>query len=185
MSHDNILAKDVAEKIRKLYNEHRDAMYIEAKSILKDHALAEDAVQQAILKIIDKFAKFPDEDIDITRRFMKMVAKTCAIDIYNVRKKRNAKCEYIDAVQNEETNAYSVGKTPCDELISKENKSRIYIAIDKLPKKYRDVLLLEKLYGYSQKEIAEILNISYSAVKKRMERASKMLKENLRKEELV
>lgn len=185
MSVDNKLAKDVAEIIRKLYNEHRDAMYIEAKSVLKDHALAEDAVQQAILKIIDKVSKLPDEDVEITRSFMKLVARTCAIDIYNARKKRHGRCEYIDAVQNEETNAYSVSKTPCDELISKENKSRIYLAIYKLPKKYRDVLLLEKLYGYSQKEIAEILNISYSAVKKRMERASKKLKEELRKEELV
>ncbi len=185
MSGENKLAKDVAEKIRNLYDEHRDAMYIEAKDILRDHALAEDAVQQAILKIIDKFAKFPDGDADITRRFMKVVARNTAIDIYNSRKKMNAKCEYIDAVQNEETNAYSIGRTPCDELIAKENKSAIYKAIDSLSKKYRDVLLLEKLYGYSQKEIAEILNISYSAVKKRMERASKMLKEELRKEELV
>lgn len=185
MSTENKLARDVAEKIRKLYGEHRDAMYIEAKSILKDHALAEDAVQQAVLKIIDKFAKFPDEDIDITRRFMKVVARNVAIDIYNTRKKRNAKCEYIDAVQNEETNSYSVGKTPCDELIAKESRNSLYKAIDNLPQKYRDVLLLEKLYNHSQKEIAEILNISYSAVKKRMERASKMLKEELRKEELV
>ena len=185
MSCENKLAKDVAEKIRKLYAEHREAMYIEAKSILKDHALAEDAVQQAVLKIIDKFAKFPDEDADITRRFMKVVARNAAIDIYNARKKMNSKCEYIDEVQNEETNTYSVGKTPCDEVIAKENKSAIYRAIDRIPKKYRDVLLLEKLYGYSQKEIAEILNISYSAVKKRMERASKMLKQELRKEELV
>ena len=185
MSCENKLAKDVAEKIRKLYVDHREAMYIEAKSILKDHALAEDAVQQAVLKIIDKFAKFPDEDADITRRFMKVVARNAAIDIYNARKKMNSKCEYIDAVQNEETNTYSVGKTPCDEVIAKENKNAIYRAIDRIPKKYRDVLLLEKLYGYSQKEIAEILNISYSAVKKRMERASKMLKQELRKEELV
>ena len=185
MSTESKLAKEVAEKIRNLYNEHKNAMYIEAKEILKDHALAEDAVQQAILKIIDKFAKFPDEDIDITRRFMRVVARNCAIDIYNKRRKNNAKCEYIDAVQNEESEVYSVGKTPCEELIAKENKTCIYMAIDKLPKKYRDVLLLEKLYGYSQKEIAEILNISYSAVKKRMERASKMLKEELRKEELV
>ena len=57
--------------------------------------------------------------------------------------------------------------------------------IDKLPKKYRDVLIFEKIYGYSQREIAEILNISYDAVKKRMERARKKLKEKLRKEELI
>lgn len=181
----NKLTKEVAEKLREIYKNHSDVMFVEANSILKDYDLAEDAVQQAFLKIIDKFEKFPTGDFEITRRFLRIVTRNVAIDMYNSRKRKGSKLEYIDDLQNEETSSYSVGKTPCDEVIEKERREYIYEAIDKLPKKYRDVLIFEKVYGYSQKEIAEILNISYDAVKKRMERARKMLKEKLGKEELI
>ncbi len=178
------LKEEIANKLRLLYKEHRDAMYMDAKSILKEHELAEDAVQQAFLKIIDKFEKLPNDGFEITRRFLRIVAKNVAIDMYNSRKRNGAKLEYIDEIQNEE-NQYYTTKTPCDELVEKERKNHIHDIIEKLPEKYKDVLILDKVYGYSQKEIAEILNISYDAVKKRTERAKKMLKERLGKEELV
>lgn len=180
----NKLNEEIANKLRLLYKEHRNAMYADAKNILKEHALAEDAVQQAFLKIIDKFEKLPNDDFEITRRFLRIVAKNVAIDMYNSRKRKGNKLEYIDEIQSEENQYYTM-KTPCDEIIEKENKAHIYDIIEKLPEKYKDVLILDKVYGYSQKEIAEILNISYDAVKKRAERAKKMLKEELGKEELV
>lgn len=180
----NELNKEVAEILREIYINHRDVMFAEAKEILKDHALAEDAVQQAFLKLIKKFEKFPTDDFEITRSFLRIVVSNVAIDMYNSMHKTASPLEYIDEFKNE-NNTYSINKTPCDEIIEKETNERIYRMIDKLPKKYRDVLILEKICGYSQREIAEILNISYDAVKKRMERARKKLKEKLRKEELI
>lgn len=181
----NKLNKKVAEILREIYINHRDVMFAEAKEILEDYDLAEDAVQQAFLKLIKKFEKFPIDDFEITRRFLRIVARNVAIDMYNSRNKKGSNLEYMEEVDNEQINTYSISKTPCDEVIEKEANERIYKMIDKLPKKYRDVLIFEKIYGYSQREIAETLNISYDAVKKRMERARKKLKEELRKEELI
>ena len=179
------LTKEIAEKVEKLYKEHRDIMYSDAKYILKDSSLAEDAVESAIEKIIKRFDKVPKDDFEITRSYLRTVVKHIAFDMVKKMNNQNSKVEYIDEFMNEENGMYSTGKNPCDELIEKESKSDIYRMIDKLPEKYREVLIYEKVYGYSQKEIAEFLNISYDAVKKRMERARKMLKEELRKEELI
>ena len=181
----NRLTKEVADMLREMYKNHRDVMFAEAKEILGDYALAEDAVQQAFLKLIKKFENFQTGDFEITRSFLRIVVKNVAIDMYNSRNKNGSNCEYIDEFKNDEVCTCSLTKTPCDEVIEKESNNRIYEIIRKLPQKYRDVLILEKIYGYSQREIAEILNISYDAVKKRMERAKKKVKDGLRKEELI
>lgn len=176
----NKLTKEVAEIVEKLYKEHRDVMCSDAKYILKNSSLAEDAVENAMERIIKKFNSVPKDDFEITRAYLRTTVKRVAIDMC-----KEFDIEYIDELMSEENEMYSISKNPCDEIIEKENKSDIYKMINKLPKKYRDVLIYEKVYGYSQKEIAEFLNISYDAVKKRMERARKMLREKLRKEEVI
>ena len=185
MESKNKLTKEIAEKIEKLYREHRDVMFSDAKYILKDTSLAEDAVESAIEKIIKRFDKVPKDDFEITRSYLRTVVKHVAFDMCKKMNNQNLKVEYIDEFMSIENQKYSTSKNPCDELIEKEYQSDIYKLIEKLPEKYKEVLIYEKIYGYSQKEIAEHLNISYDAVKKRMERARKMLKKEMRKEELI
>ena len=52
-------------------------------------------------------------------------------------------------------------------------------AIAELPEKYREPLLLQVLYGYSQKEIAEQMDISVAGAGTRLFRARKMLRRQL------
>ena len=51
--------------------------------------------------------------------------------------------------------------------------------IEKLPEKYKEALILTELKGESQKSVAEKLNISYSALKSRVQRAREMLKKEI------
>lgn len=53
-------------------------------------------------------------------------------------------------------------------------------AIEMLPYKWKIVILLHYIEGYSLKEISGILAISENAVKKRMQRAKKALKEKMK-----
>ena len=71
-----------------------------------------------------------------------------------------------------------------DIVISKETVNRIAEEIEKLPEKYRDVLILEKVFGYSREDTMKLLGANYEAIKKRMTRAKKKLLEALRREEL-
>lgn len=179
------ITEENVELLKKLYNQYKDIMYVEARRILNDHSLAEDAVHQAFMKIIDKLERIKDEDVNITSGFLIIVVRNIAIDMYNTRKKSCTKLEYIENIYNERNENFPMYKTPCEEVIHKESRTKLLKAIEGLPTKYRDVLILEKVYKYPQKEIAELLNISLNAVKKRAERAKKMLMEELRKEEIV
>ena len=58
----------------------------------------------------------------------------------------------------------------------------LYDALQKLPGKYRGVVILHYLEGYSVAEIAKILQLSESAVKMRLKRGREFLKEELEKE---
>ena len=49
--------------------------------------------------------------------------------------------------------------------------------IQSLPSIYKEAILLSDIEGFSQKEMAERLNISYTGVKSRVQRARKMLKD--------
>ena len=64
-------------------------MYQVALSILRDPGLAEDAVQEAFMKLMKSDAFFADAWSDDCKRYMITVIKHASINIYN-KKKREA-----------------------------------------------------------------------------------------------
>jgi RNA polymerase sigma factor (sigma-70 family) len=64
-------------------------------------------------------------------------------------------------------------------LEQKENMARIFHCINQLPKNQKTVLILSKIEGKSQKETAEIMNISPKAVESLVQRAKSKLLFNL------
>ena len=74
--------------------------------------------------------------------------------------------------------------TPTEELAAKktdyDTSTEAYVlrnALEKLPEDYREPLLLQVIYGYSQKEIAEQLGISVGGAGARLFRARQKLRE--------
>jgi RNA polymerase sigma factor (sigma-70 family) len=61
---------------------------------------------------------------------------------------------------------YPSADDPLQYAIEDEEIANVTRVIKSLPKKCRAVFLMKKIYGFSQKEIAEKLNISESAVEK-------------------
>ncbi len=169
-------------KIEMLYSLYSRNMLTEAYRILKDECYAEDAVQQAFIKIMNNLNRIDLNNINSTKKFLIIITRNVAIDIYNSRKNVLSNSEYIDAVDQEDAELFAISKSPCDELLEKEKCSRIMNAINDLNPIYRDVIMLERIYGYSRKDIATLLNINYDTVKKRSERARALLDEALRKE---
>ena len=71
---------------------------------------------------------------------------------------------------------------PLAQVIHSEMNDCIRQQVDKLPSKYRTVMVLSSLEELKNREIAEILEISLEAVKMRLHRGRAMLKEILEKE---
>ena len=61
-------------------------------------------------------------------------------------------------------------------VIKKEREERVKRALNKLPEKMREIIILRDIEGLSYKEIKEILNIPMSLVKVRIFRARNLLK---------
>lgn len=64
-----------------------------------------------------------------------------------------------------------------------EHENEIYAAIRNLPVKYRDVIILKYSSGYTNSEIAEIMNISEANVRQRISRGKKVIEQSLSKRE--
>ena len=147
-------------KFQKLYTEYRELMYAVANNILHNHFDAEDAVHQAFLKIIDHIEEIEDPICPKTKSYVVTIVENKAIDAYR-RKQRHPLVEYNDdnvgiAIEYDGSNIF--GK-----------------CLSELPAKYREVLLLKYLHGYTFKETADILGITESNAKKIALRAKEKL----------
>lgn len=177
---DKICEKD-SDKIVVLYENYKICMYKEAYRILKDTQLAEDAVQQAFIKIINSLNKIELEDAVKTRSFLIIICRNIAINMYNRRARLMANSEYIDLFSDDENNEIWSFDCPSSVVISNETLKDVVEAIGELPTIYKDVIILEHFHNYSKKEIAKLLNVNYDTVKKRAERGRKLLVEKLEK----
>lgn len=173
-----------SEKIEEMYDQYKSIMYKEAYSILKDTGLAEDTVHQAFIKIMKNLNKINMSDVSRTRSFLLIVCRNTAIDTYKQRLYLNQNSNSLDFEVDEDEDASIDYVEPSKVIVDKETVNIIVEAIEKLPEIYRDVLLLEKIYGNTKEEIAELLDLNYETVKKRSLRARKMLLDALEKEDL-
>ena len=160
-------------KIIKIYEEYRSLMLYIAKQILKDHALAEDAVSESIEKLIRNIHKVGDVSCYKTRALVVIIVKNTAINIW--RKIKRA------SVSGDTEIGEVADKTPIapDKIISMEGYNKIVNIINSLPETYRDAAVLSFLHEYSHSEIAEMLGISYDTVKMRISRAKKIIRKKV------
>ena len=79
----------------KLYEQK---MYQVAYSVLHDQGLAEDAVQEAFVKLMKHNVYFEDLESDECKRYMITVIKHSSIDIYNKKRKEREKHRLIYSV---------------------------------------------------------------------------------------
>ena len=158
---------DDQQKFEKVYTKYRYLMLHIANKILQNHHDAEDAVHQAFISIIENLDKILEVDSPKTRSYIVIITERKAIDLLRKIKNRHT-FEYNEDISGVE--------------ISLEMDNPIATAIAKLPPPYREVLLMRYHNGFSAKEIASILSMSDSGVRKLIARAKKVLQELLEKE---
>lgn len=155
-------------KFERIYIKYRKIMFYTAEHILNDRHMAEDAVHQAFLRIINHMEKIDEADCHKTKAFLVIITEYIAIDIYRKRKQE-------DTLSFDEFEIYiSGGVSFEDEVIDEVSE-----AVLKFPINYSTVLKLKFYLGYSDFEIAKILDITEDNVRQRISRAKKKLSELL------
>jgi len=134
-----------------------DMLYRLSVSMLRNKQDAEDSVQDTFMRYLDKKPKFNDEEHEKA-----WLLRVCI----NICKNKLRTIKRHEYVSMEDFVAY--------EFTYKD--FTIFDAVSKLPEKYKTVVLLYYVEEYKVDEIAKILDISSSAVKKRLQRAREMLK---------
>lgn len=159
--------------IEKLYYEYESQMYSAAFAILRHKQDAEDAVQSAFLKNIEHLPEL-NLDFDLkTRSLLTIITKNIAL---NQIKKRKQRLKY--EVDIEDYEMISVNED-FDKVSFKEIQSLLAV----LPDDLKHVIILRFVHDFSPEIIAGLLNITESAVYKRITAARKLL--NSAKEKML
>ncbi len=153
--------EDIIDTVYRLYEQ---PMYFEAYKILHDEYLAEDAVHEAFLKLIRNRKKIADPASPSVRSYVYKTLKSAALDLYRRQKKQR---ENTLALDEEMENTLAAEESLQDIPLS---------LLSDLPSKYAAVMRCLFLDGLSIMETAAVLNISEALVRKRCERARKLLK---------
>lgn len=154
-----------------LYNKR---LFQVAYCITRDYYLAQDAVQETLIKAYQKIGTI--EDPEKIGAWLSAIAARAAIDI--VRKERKIKDRTASHVEIETANL-KMDQNVEQEVEMNLLKEQIHQAINSLSLDQRKVFLLKINSGLKEKEIAQLLKINQNTVKTKIYRVRKQLKEML------
>lgn len=163
--------------LEQLYTEYYPLMYHTAFNILQDHGLAEDAVQDALLKLGKNNFYIDEIKCNKTASFLVIIVRNAALTIYAKNKKaKNQRLEDAHMA------AADPSPTPLDLIITNINIKEIKEAIKAMDSSYADILILKYHYECSNRQIADLLSLSEGNVRVRLHRARKKLAAMLKNE---
>lgn len=167
-------------EVENLYYEHRGLLFSIALGAFRSKETAEDIVQEIFVRVIRHYEKLKPFPCPQKRNYIVTICKNVIKDTF---KKRSG----VVVVEDESAlTPYEIATAanPLDIIISEETVARMTAAIEWLGESYRDVFLLKRVYHFSREEIADLLNISVEAVKKRLVRAKVKIIEQLKEEDV-
>jgi len=167
---------DSSETITALVMEYSATLYRVAYSVMRNAAEAEDAVQEAFLRVLkhrDKLENILDHRVWLIR-----ITWNIVLD-----KKRRSKTR----PENDDISDYvrvlpSRDRRADDSLISSQEHGHILTLIERLPRKEREALLLSAVEELSTVQIAAVLGTTESSIRSRIFRARRQLSDLLEME---
>lgn len=147
-------------RIENIINLYGDLLYRTGIMILGNPQDVQDVLQEVMLKVLQKMPEFHDSEHE--KAWLLRVTINLCKDMLRFRFRH----QYIQIDELE------------IEAVDTDDRQLLQ-EILQLPPRWRIVLLLHYVEGYSLKEIADILSVSENAVKKRMQRAKAGLKKKL------
>ena len=157
------------QKFEYIYEKYKRLLWTKAFDILKDHALAEDAVSEAFIRAYKNLHKIGEADSPQTVSFLVVIAKNVAINIYN----REKRVTPIDLAEHDEPDDFDME----EEIAVKDEVVGAMQLVDQLKEELKAVFLLKYAHDLPHKEIARLLGITENNVTVRLHRAkAKLLK---------
>lgn len=166
-----------------LVKRYEQKLYNFSLRMCRDAADAEDTVQETFLNVFRYLKDFRYET-KFKNWLYRVTASTC------IKKRRKSKFapqrelsldEFLPKDETEVPDRVPRwALMPLDKLLNDELLDKINEAIFRLPEKYRMVIVLRDIEGFSTAETAQILNLSDANVKVRLHRARLFLRDKLK-----
>ncbi len=156
-------------------------IFAAAMSILNNPADAEEVAQEAVLKAFSALSRFRGESKFSTW----LIQITINEARLKVRKDRKHLYESVDEQKTDEQGDYfpkdyaDWREIPSETLHRKELREALQRALNSLPTKYREVLILRDVQHLSIQETAQALGITEGSVKTRLLRARFQMRDAL------
>ena len=159
-----------AARTEQLFGEYGRTVHGLCRALLRDRAEAEDAAQQTFLSA--HRALLNGTDPREPAAWLATIARNECWSRIRTRMREPLATEEVDAV--------SSANDPLTEAIRRADLRALWLAIEELPKKQRDALLLREFGGMSYGELSAALAVSGSAVESLLFRARDGLRGKLR-----
>ncbi len=164
-----------------LIRRYDQLLYRTARSILRDDAEAEDALQEGYLLAFRSMERFRHQ-AKLSTWLVRIVANA-AIGMLRRNTRRRSVLDLEDSALLEAQDGKAKGPERPDEALSRADTRRLIEAkIDELPQAYRLVFVLRAVQELSVEEISEALEIPQATVRSRFSRARRLLRQALSKE---
>jgi RNA polymerase sigma-70 factor (ECF subfamily) len=156
-----LVAHDDEDALAALYDRYGRVAYGLALRIVRDPALAEDAVQEAFLTVWRTAGSFRSDRAKASTWILTLVHRR-TVDL--VRREERRRAAPLEG--NEEPDAYAPAT---DEEVERSDRRRIVQeAMRRLPDEQREALELAYYGGLTQSELAERLAVPLGTIKSRM-----------------
>lgn len=168
-SANDVLQPDEKQRFEALVLPHLDAALNLAKWLLGDRADAEDVAQEAVLRAYRFFRGF--RGTEARAWLLQIVRNRCYTWL---QKNRAAVNEEFDEEFFPDTSA-----SPEVAVTQADARQRLTRALESLPARSREIIVLRELEGCSYKEIAEIMKLPIGTVMSTLARARERLQKML------
>ena len=151
------------EKFEKLYYQYRNLLFYIARKRLTDEHHIEDAVSTAFVHIAENMYLIKEPVSDDTKRLLITMVDRAAINVYKKEQRIKNATVPMDEVEH---------------MTWESKQEDVYMvaeAIEKLPELYRELIMLRYADGYTNREIAMIMDFTVTKVDKILSRARKQL----------
>jgi RNA polymerase sigma-70 factor, ECF subfamily len=173
------------EAFAQMISPHVPALYRRARGLTGNNADAEDASQETLLKAWSRLRQFTgkaDATTDEFRAWVSRIASNASIDL--LRQRHDGKVLSLEEPKgfHDETLGSSIAsdqQDPEERCARREMGQLLANAIVQLPRDLRQACLLRDVLHYSTQEVADRLGISIVAVRLRLFRAHRRLREKL------
>ena len=149
------------------YNKYADILYRIALSHMSHREDAEDVVQDVFIKYVQSSIEFSDDEHE-KAWLIRVTVNRCRDLLRRRTIRRYVTFDEIEEIAEED---------------GTEDESGVISLVSSLPDKYKSVMVLHYLEGFSVEEVSKKLKLSLSAVKMRLSRGRDLLKNLINEEE--